>query len=434
MKKKDLLRTIKEVNVIQDNLLSKELINMFEKYNDTDIRIAILKKLSSVKGNEYISFFDKIINGNYAEKVRKEATSAMGRRRDIDIALEYLLKYLNDENPEIILQSLRGLLVFKKDSEIKNEIEKLFNTTSNEIIRNIISNEFKLETLDFDSRKSHVEVNDLYKNKVVNGDVLDVLKEVEKNSFHLTFTSPPYYNARDYSTYKSYDEYLLFLKKVFKEVHRVTKDGRFLIVNTSPVIISRVGRKYSSKRYPIPYDLHAILVNDGWEFVDDIHWVKPDASVKNRIGGFLQFRKPLMYKPNSITEQVMVYRKKSHKLIDWNIKCYDEEIVERSKVRGEFERNNVWKIDPVFDKIHSAVFPYKLCEKIIKYYSFEGDLVFDPFAGSGTLAQACVENHRNIFMTEVSDTYFDRIRDKLSEYIEIDFIDTDKFIRRELDE
>src|SRR5690625_7452543 len=76
------------------------------------------------------------------------------------------------------------------------------------------------------------------------------------------------------------------LFRSFKEVHRITKDGRFLIVNSSPVIVPRVGRKYSSKRYPIPYDLHTILDKQGWEFVDDIIWVKPDASVKNRIGGF----------------------------------------------------------------------------------------------------------------------------------------------------
>lgn len=52
------------------------------------------------------------------------------------------------------------------------------------------------------------------------------------DSVHLTFTSPPYYNARDYSTYQSYDEYLDFLTEIFTEVHRDTDDGRFLVVNT----------------------------------------------------------------------------------------------------------------------------------------------------------------------------------------------------------
>ena len=59
----------------------------------------------------------------------------------------------------------------------------------------------------------------------------------------------------------SYQEYLNFLQKVFEETHRITKEGRFLVVNTSPVIVPRISRSHSSKRYPIPFDLHTILVN-----------------------------------------------------------------------------------------------------------------------------------------------------------------------------
>ncbi|HAS16556.1 MAG TPA: hypothetical protein DCR39_01330 [Nitrospiraceae bacterium] len=52
-------------------------------------------------------------------------------------------------------------------------------------------------------------------------------------SIHLTFTSPPYYNARDYSIYQSYQEYLEFLAEVFKEVCRITKEGRFFVLKIS---------------------------------------------------------------------------------------------------------------------------------------------------------------------------------------------------------
>lgn len=109
----------------------------------------------------------------------------------------------------------------------------------------------------------HAETYDFLKNTVVNGDVLEVLKYVPNESVHLTFTSPPYYNARDYSIYPSYQAYLEFLEEVFKETHRITKEGRFLIVNTSPIIIPRVSRSHSSKRYPIPFDLHPYLVKNG---------------------------------------------------------------------------------------------------------------------------------------------------------------------------
>ena len=202
------------------------------------------------------------------------------------------------------------------------------------------------------------------------------MKLLKDESIHLTFTSPPYYNARDYSIYPSYKCYLEFLCDVFREVYRITKEGRFFLLNTSPVIVPRVSRSHSSKRYPIPFDVHHYLVEMGWEFIDDIIWEKPEASVKNRIGGFQQHRKPLGYKPNAVTEYIMVYRKKTDKLLDWNIHQYGKNIVEDSKVKDDFETTNVWKIDPCFDKIHSAVFPSELCKRVIQYYSYEGDLIF----------------------------------------------------------
>ena len=187
-----------------------------------------------------------------------------------------------------------------------------------------------------------------------------------------------------------------------------------MVVNTSPIIIPRVGRKYASKRYPIPYDIHPLLISMGWEFIDDIIWVKPEASAKNRNAGFLQHRKPLAYKPNSCSEMIMVYRKKTDKLIDWNIKQYPEDIVNESKIKGDYESSNVWKIDPVFDKTHSAVFPKELCNRIIKFYSFKNDLVFDPFAGSGTLGIAAIENGRRFLLAEKDGKYFERIKENMN--------------------
>ena len=255
------------------------------------------------------------------------------------------------------------------------------------------------------------------KNKVIQGDVRKTLKLIPNESIHLTFTSPPYYNARDYSIYKSYQEYLDFLEEVFKEVHRVTKEGRFFLLNTSPIIIPRVGRQYSSKRYPIPYDIHPLLIKMGWEFIDDIVWIKPEASAKNRNAGFLQHRKPLGYKTNACSECVMVYRKKTDKLIDWNIKQYDKKIVEESKINGDYESSNLWKIDPTFDKKHSAVFPIELCNKVIKFYSFKGDLVFDPFAGSGSTLEACVNDGYRAIGIEKTKPYYDLAKHRLEEHI-----------------
>ena len=242
------------------------------------------------------------------------------------------------------------------------------------------------------------------------GDATEVLSYVPDDSFHLTFTSPPYYNARDYSVYKSYKSYLSFLERIFVLLYQKTKEGRFFILNTSPVLTPRVSRNKASQRHPIPFDLHPLIIDAGWEFIDEIIWVKPDASVKNRVGNFMQHRTPLGYKPNSLTEYLFVYRKKSENLADWVIKQYDKDIVEGSKVLCDFEKTNVWKIAPVFNKHHPAVFPQKLCEKVIRYYSFIGDLVFDPFGGSGTVGLTANKMNRSFFSTEKNEIYFNQIK------------------------
>ena len=260
---------------------------------------------------------------------------------------------LSDHDPKVILQAVRGLTYFKSDDKVRNELNKL-KSHPNEIIQDVIRIELS-ERKKSKNVPPHSESPDFLKNTVIEGDVRDILKKVDNESIHLTFTSPPYYNARDYSIYKSYEEYINFLTDVFAEVHRITKEGRFFILNTSPVIIPRVGRKYSSKRYAIPFDMHSRLTKIGWEFIDDIIWLKPEGSSKNRVGGFIQHRKPLAYKPNLVTEYLMVYRKKTDKLIDWNIKQYDKEIIEASKVLGDFSTSNVWEILPESDKPFSSI-------------------------------------------------------------------------------
>jgi DNA modification methylase len=143
-------------------------------------------------------------------------------------------------------------------------------------------------------------------------------------------------------------------------------------------------------------------------------WEKPEFSVKNRIGGFQQHRKPLAYKPNSITEYLMVYRKKTDRLLDWNIHQYDSDTVKESKVEDGFEATNVWKIHPKSDKVHSAIFPVELCQRVINYYSFKGDLVFDPFAGSGTLGRTARTLGRKFFLVEKEPKYFEYIKSLIS--------------------
>ncbi|MFH0733991.1 MAG: DNA methyltransferase [bacterium] len=382
------------------------------------VRELAIKNIGKLTHEKYIQILKDFALNEKDTNVRREAVSAIGRMR-LPENKSILFELLEDADPKIVCQVIRGLLIFKGREEIDKRLKSLINH-ENEIVRTVIYKEYFANSKSNANILPHSETYKYLKNVVVNADVREVLRIIPEESIHLTFTSPPYYNARDYSIYPSYDAYLKFLEDVFLETYRVTKEGRFLIVNTSPIIIPRISRAHSSKRYPIPFDLHHYLVQMGWEFIDDIVWMKPEYSVKNRIGGFQQHRKPLAYKPNSITEYLMVYRKSTEKLLDWNMRQYDNKVINESKVSDGFETTNVWKIDPKFDKIHSAVFPYELCKRVVEYYSFKNDIVFDPFGGSGTLGRTAKSLGRYFFLTEQEPKYFEYMKTFMQKDIIID--------------
>jgi DNA modification methylase len=397
---------------LNNGTLQEHLLALLDHKSDS-IKVLAIKNLAKLVNFQLAERFFDIARNSTSTDLRREATSALGRLRN-EKCVDYLETLAQDKDPKVVLQAIRGLLYFK-DHQNRDLWEKEFSFHPNEQVRDMalgfsIQSSKKKSTR---SKKEPLVPNDL-KNLVIHGDTIDAMKLIKDESIQLTFTSPPYYNARDYSIYASYEEYLAFLQKVFEQVYRITQEGRFVVVNTSPVIVPRVSRAHSSRRYPIPYDMHHFMTQIGWEYIDDIVWLKPEASVKNRVGGFMQHRKPLGYKPNTVTETLMVYRKKTDKLIDWNMDQYDDQVVKRSLVEDGFESTNVWRVDPKSNKIHSAIFPIELCNRVISYYSYVEDIIFDPFAGSGTLGVAAVLNDRNFLLTEQDDRYFDYIVENLS--------------------
>jgi DNA modification methylase len=254
----------------------------------------------------------------------------------------------------------------------------------------------------------------LLPNSIVLGDAATVLNTLPDQAAQLVITSPPYFNLRpEYADYVDYDEYLTFLANVFRECHRVLDEGRFFILNSSPVLLRRASRQHSSKRIPLPFDLHHVVSQLGFDYVDDIIWVKPEGAgwTTGRGRRFAADRNPLQYKPVPVTEYFFVYRKHTDKLIDWNIRTHhDPKLVEESKIDGEYDVTNVWYSTPAHNSEHPAVFPEALIKKLIRYYSFKQDLVLDPFAGSGTVGKAAISMNRRFFLIDRSPQYFDLMR------------------------
>lgn len=255
--------------------------------------------------------------------------------------------------------------------------------------------------------------------KIINEDCLSGLKKIEEPCVDLTWTSPPYYNAKAYSEWPTYKDYLEFLKNVFLEIFRITKEGRMCVVNLSPVIVARESRSHESKRLAIPFHFFTIMEEMGWKYIDDIVWVKPEGAAINRNGGFFQHRKPVAYKPNLVSETILVFQKPANFLIDKIVRSYDKETLEKSLVNEEYERSNVWLINPETKSKHLAPYPEKLSDNIVKYYSFYGDLVLDPFLGSGTTLVSCKKLGRNGLGYEIHEEYVKMSEKRLKEVLSI---------------
>jgi DNA modification methylase len=252
------------------------------------------------------------------------------------------------------------------------------------------------------------------RNTIGLGDCVELIEDMPAESVDLVFTSPPYFNARpEYSEYEEYEHYLFKMRQVIKRCHRVLSEGRFFVINVAPVLLRRASRNESSKRIAVPFDLHRIFIEEGYDFIDDIIWLKPEGAgwATGRGRRFAADRNPLQYKAVPVTEYVLVYRKHTDLLIDWHIRNHpDKKIVEESKVSDGYERTNVWRINPAIGSKHPAAFPKELAEKVIRYYSFKEDVIMDPFAGSGTVGAAASQLGRRFVLFDNNPEYIELIR------------------------
>jgi DNA modification methylase len=259
------------------------------------------------------------------------------------------------------------------------------------------------------------------RNTIGLGDSVQLIDDMPAASVDLIFTSPPYFNARpEYSDYEVYDQYLFKMRQVIKRAHRVLNEGRFFVINCAPVLLRRATRNESSKRIAVPFDLHRIFIEEGYDFIDDIIWVKPEGAgwATGRGRRFAADRNPLQYKAVPVTEYVLVYRKRTEMLIDWHIRNHpDRDVIAESKVSDGYERTNVWRIPPNTNSEHPAAFPVELAEKVITYYSFKGDVVLDPFAGSGTVGAAAAKKERRFVLFDINPDFVQMMRRQVHKWL-----------------
>ena len=363
------------------------------------ITLEAIKKLGLERSESNLETLLKLFEADLEIELKREIVSSIGRQKNNDKIYEFLTKQaFSNHYMELVYQMFRtALYKANLDSRFRDLRDKMLVHYNNEVMQKMFEYyEFKQKR-----KTTKNEPKQIIKPSLLIGDNRITLNKIRDKQIQLIFTSPPYYNARIYSDYKSYEEYLNSMFETLQQCNRVLEDGRFILINVSPVITKRAGREFESIRYPIHFDFHKILIESGFYFVDEIIWIKPEYSVPNRIAGYLQTKKPLSYKPNCITESIMVYRKNSPFLLDKNIKAYDKNL----KNDEQIDSTNCWHISPKSDKNHPAVFPPELCEKVLKYYSFENDIVCDPFAGSGTFGKVAIKMNRIPLLCEQNKEY-----------------------------
>lgn len=245
-------------------------------------------------------------------------------------------------------------------------------------------------------------------------DCLNGMKLLPNDCIDLTITSPPYFNVKKYSEWKTYDDFLDFLTETFKENYRITKEGRMCVVNISTIIEPRKNRSSESKRIALPFHFVAIMESLGFKFLEDIIWLKPEGASKNRNGGFFRHRQPVAYKPNIVTEYILVFQKPMNGLIDGIVRSYNGEKKEKSLVLDGYERSNLWRMNPeTAIREHPAPYPLELPSKVIQYYSYYDDIVLDMFMGSGTTALAATLNNRKWIGFEKNQIYIELANKRL---------------------
>jgi DNA modification methylase len=229
-------------------------------------------------------------------------------------------------------------------------------------------------------------------NQIVKGDCLEIMPQIEAETVSLIITSPPYNLALNYDKYEdnlTHEEYLDWMKKVWTECKRVLKKGGRLIINIAPTGIS--------KFIPIHIDFVNICREIGLNYRAEIIWYKQTIRNRTAWGSWKSPRNPHVL-PS--WEYVLVFEKDQPQL-DGDPKKID--------ITGEEFKNWTdahWYIPPETQrKGHPAPFPEELIKRLVKFYSYQDDIILDPFGGTGTTAFVAKKFNRKFIHIDISEDY-----------------------------
>jgi site-specific DNA-methyltransferase (adenine-specific) len=254
--------------------------------------------------------------------------------------------------------------------------------------------------------------------KIILGDCLLKLKELQDNSIDLIFTSPPYADQRK-NTYGGIhpDKYVEWFLPIAKELLRVLKPTGTFVLNIKERVVD-------GERHTYVIDLILNMRNQGWLWTEEFIWHKKNCypgKWPNRFRDswerLIQFNKTKKFYMNQ--EAVMVptgdWAKTRLKKLSDTDKTRDESNVGSGfgkNISNWVDRQYAYPTNVLYlatecgNKNHSAVFPEMLPEWFVKLFTKEGDWVLDPFLGSGTTCRVAQRLVRNSIGIEIQNTYY----------------------------
>jgi site-specific DNA-methyltransferase (cytosine-N4-specific) len=260
------------------------------------------------------------------------------------------------------------------------------------------------------------------------------MDEISDNSIDLIITSPPYFNIKDYSkdgnqdikhseskfedigSINIFDRYIDELLEVWTECFRVLKPNGKLCINIPlmPMLKKDFNSHYNRHIFDIQSAIqNSILKKTKLYLMDLFIWNRTNPSKKLMFGSYPYPRN--FYVQNTI-EFITVYVKDGKPIPPKDATCKETSKLTQSEWLDYTKQ--IWDI-PIPNKgdlafgIHSAIMPEEIVKRLVKLYSFEGDVVLDPFAGSGTTLKISKLLKRNYLGYEIYDSYSEIIKAKL---------------------
>jgi len=349
------------------------------------------------------------------------------KNKYLNLAIYKIEKFLNDskitkkEFLEKLGLSKNSFYKWKKGSKPKYEtFKKLISLIP----------DLKIEDFITPYQEKWSKYDNFY-NKIYEGDALYWLKKIPDDTIHLIVTSPPYNAGHNYDNYNDtleWNEYKKFLKDILYECYRILVKGGRLAINV-PFAVKN--KKTKEVRF-LATTIASICEEIGFKEFEFITWHK--GKDKNHFQGnntaWGSWKSPSNPVFRPLGEVIMVFAKEQTKLIgdkenidltaeefkEWTKNIWYLEDEEKHKDEKNFE--NVWFIvNNQKKEKHPCPFPEELVKRIIKLYSYKGNIVLDPFNGIGTTTKVAFELERKFIGIDLSKTYCEIARKKI-EYLQ----------------